>query len=81
MKIKSCPFCGSNEIEFTTFDYHSSCRQDTEQAAMQCQTCDSMGGVELVNIEYHCGVVDNDFNVIKNRCIENWNRRVDNINL
>jgi len=74
-EIKPCPFCGSSNIEFTTFDFHESCRQDTQRVAMECQDCNAMGGIETINIEYQAGRITNDYDAIKIGCIKNWNVR------
>ena len=76
MNLKPCPFCGnSEEVGFTTFDYQESCRQDTEKAAIQCESCGAMGGVEHVNISYKNGSNVTDYESIKKTCAESWNRR------
>lgn len=76
-EIKSCPFCGENNIKFTTFDYNESYYQDTSKGAMQCENCDSMGGVILINIEYKDGTIINDYDTIIEECIKNWNKRIE----
>lgn len=75
--ILPCPFCGSENIEFGTFNYKESMYQDTYDSAIQCNDCEAKGGGVGINIKYHNGRDITDYDTYKKEAIELWNRRLE----
>ena len=73
IKVKACPFCGSDDIELSTkhvgyYKYH---------IAMYCKKCHCYGPRDLVKCNQYSGPRDDmykDSDILK-IAIRNWNRR------
>ena len=80
LKLKSCPFCGSTKLDFSskrveTYDYTN------YRTCVYCKNCNSYGPRVLVkhvepNEPYYLQTIDTDgYEEAKAKAIEAWNNR------
>lgn len=75
MKIKPCPFCKSNRIQFSSKTTGNNRRKIQRHIAMYCEDCHCYGPRTIVTLAENESYKDITNEKYQNIAISSWNKR------